>query len=295
MNKKVEVLAPQDLSGRKPESSYRKLRNHLSSTKARIPLVWLKHKAFRPEDIFLGAYPRSGSTWSRFILFQILTGQEAGFDAVNKALCGVSSFHRGISALPGNGRLIGTHEVYRPEYKRAIYLVRDVRDVLLSEYSYNKSLGYFDADLDQFVMDFSHGKVNGFGPWHRNVISWLDSPIAHTSNLLVVKFEDLRRNTEDVCTHITQFLGLNVDRHEIRKAVAANSLAKMREKENESPQLPPGKDRFVRNGSVQGWLGKLTAAQLEIIEYYSGDALLRLGYPLSKLIAEKSPGCAVGL
>jgi hypothetical protein len=291
---KIELTDWRALPQRRPGSSYKRLRNRLSRTKARIPVVWLRHRAFHPADIFLGAYPRSGSTWSRFTLFEILTGREAGFDDVNKTLRGVAGFHHGIPVLPGGGRLVGTHEAYRSEYKRAIYLVRDARDVLLSEYAYVKTLGYFDGDLDQFVIEFARGRVNGFGPWYRNVSSWLDSPIAGTANLLVVRFEDLRQNPEELFGRLTEFLGVSADRQAIWRAVANNSLDKMREKEDQSPQLPPGKDRFVRSGSVQGWRGKLTDSQLQVIEQYVGRILFRVGYPVSTLLPEESPSYPVG-
>jgi Sulfotransferase domain len=265
----------------KIELTARRLRNRLSRTKARIPIVWFCHRGFQSTDIFLGAYPRSGSTWSRFTLFEILTGQEAGFNAVNKTLKGVHRLQHGIPVLPGGGRLLGTHETYRRDYKKAIYLVRDARDVLLSEYAYLKALGYFDGDLDRFILEFSHGNVNGFGPWHRNVSTWLDSPIARTPNLLVVRFEDLRRNPEALFARLTEFLGVPADRQLIHRAVVNNSLDKMREKENQSPQLPLGNDRFVRSGLAQGWRGKLSDSQLKLIEQYAGDVLLRTGYDLS--------------
>ena len=37
--------------------------------------------------------------------------------------------------LPNGGRLIKTHEQYRSQYKRAIYLMRDLRDVMLSNWA----------------------------------------------------------------------------------------------------------------------------------------------------------------
>jgi hypothetical protein len=167
-------------------------------------------------------------------------------------------------------------------------LVRDARDVLLSEYAYLKALGYFRGDLDQFIAAFLRGRVNGFGPWHRNVSSWLDSRIASTPNLLVVRFEDLRQNPEELFARLTEFLGVSANLQVIRRAVANNTLDKMREKESLSPQLPPGKGRFVRSGSVQGWCGKFTDSQLQVIEQYSGSILTRLGYPVSTLRPEKS-------
>jgi hypothetical protein len=36
--------------------------------------------------------------------------------------------------------------------------------------------------------------------------------------------------------------------------------------------------RFVRKGAVAGWRGKLTDAQIKIINHYAGNMLATLGY-----------------
>jgi len=272
----------------KPTMEYKRLRYLLSKTKLRRPLYWVRHMGLRPADIFFGSYPRSGSTWTRFVLYEILTGRDASFDAVNATLRGVQRLTHGIPVLPGGGRLVGSHEQYRGEYGRALYLVRDGRDVLLSEYAYLTSLGFYRKDLDHFVAGFveAHGRVNGFGPWQRHVRSWLDSPIAGTSDLLLMQYETLRKNPEDSFLRICDFLGVRAGLDTVQRALASNSISQMREKERRSPQLPPGKDTFVRSGSVQGWRGKLSQSQLELFEQYAGDVLSRLGYPLSTAAQE---------
>lgn len=265
---------------RTPTSSYRKLRRELSKTKLRIPHIWLRHRGLEPSDVFLASYPRSGVSWTRFILYEILTGEEAGFAAVNAGIRGVGRHTLGLRALPKNGRLIATHEQYRKEYKRAIYLVRDGRDVALSEFAYTSALEFFHGDLDQFLRTFLCGKISGFAPWHRHVSSWLDSPIAETERLMVVHYEDLRQNPVQGFTSIAEFLGLDVDPKRIQRAVTNNSLEKMKKKEVAEPQKASMKDRFVRNGFVQGWRSKLTDQQLEFIEQHAGSVLARLGYPV---------------
>lgn len=269
-------------TGPRKKPQFTRFRYELSKTKLRIPLVWVRHRALRQSDIILGAYPRSGSTWTRFTLFEILTGREADFDVVNATLRGVGSFERGMPVLPYGGRLIGTHEQYRREYKRAVYLVRDGRDVLLSEYAYLKALKFFDSDLDRFIERFlgkDGHRINGFGPWQNHVSSWLDSPLANTSNLLLVRFHELRNNPEEGFSRIADFLGVDVTSERIHQAVLNNSLSRMREKEKRSPQLPSQKDSFVRKGANQGWRGTLTESQLDLIERRAGSILLRLGYP----------------
>lgn len=277
---------------RKPESVYRRLRYELSKTWARTPLLRLRHRGFRQTDVFFASYPRSGSTWSRFTLFEMLTRKEASFDAVNTAFRGIGAHSLGLPILPGGGRLIGTHESYQPEYKKAVYLVRDARDVLLSEYAYLKALGRLGGDLDEFVAAFVQRKVNGFGAWQIHVASWLNSPIAGTSSMLLVRFEDLRSDPEMAFRGIAEFLGMEVEPEAVKRAVANNSLEQMRAKEDRSPQRASVRGRFVRSGSPQKWRTELSPRQLQMVEQAAGDSLCRMGYPIGSLSQENVFGAA---
>jgi Sulfotransferase domain len=270
----------------KPTNAYRKLRRKLSKTGLRAPLIWLRHHGFRPADVFLGSYPRSGTTWSRFVLLEILTGHEGGFDEVNGVLHGVGYHATGVPVLPGGGRLVATHEQYRKSYHKAVYLVRDVRDVILSEFAYTTDLEFFDGNLDSFISEFLRKKVNPFGPWQKHVASWLDSPIAGTPDLLTVHYQDLRKNPLEGFTRIANFLGVETDPGLIQRAIEHNTLAKMKEKERVAPQRASVKGQFVRSGEVQGWRAKLTPEQVKFITRYAGDVLQRLGYPLSNETTE---------
>jgi hypothetical protein len=250
-------------------------------TPLRKPVLWLRHHGFRPQDVFLGSYPRSGQTWSRFVLYEILTGKEGGFDDVNGSIHLVANHATGASLLPGGGRLIATHEHHWRSYHKAIFLVRDARDVILSEFAFTTALEYFRGDLDSFIHTFLCKRISAYGPWQDHVNSWLDSRISGTPNLLVVRFEDLRQDPFQRFKEMTQFLGVNPDPALIHRAIAHNSLEKMREKEQVAPQRASVKGRFVRSGAVRGWVDKLSAEQVRLIEQYAGAALQRLGYALS--------------
>jgi len=116
-------------------STLRKLRfqaKRISSIRA--PLIWLQHRGLDPGDVFLASYPRSGQYWLRFQLIEALTSQSGEFDSVDKLIPKIGAHAGAPALLPGGRRLIQTHETYRKEYKKAIYLVRDVRDVVLSEF-----------------------------------------------------------------------------------------------------------------------------------------------------------------
>jgi len=278
---------------KKPTSAYRKLRRKFAKTRLRAPLVWLQHRNLSSTDVFLGSYPKSGITWTRFVLFEMLSGMHAGFRSVNQLMTGVGQHSKALRLLPEGGRLVCTHEQYRKDYHRAIYVVRDARDVLLSEFAFLSALDYFRGDLDQFISTFllTCGSAYGYGPWQRHVDSWLDSPIAASGNLLLVRFEDLRQNPMHWFTRMAEFLGVDADQEKIRLAVANNSIQNMREKENREPVRASIRGRFVRDGAVRGWVSKLSPAQVRLIEEHAGSALLRLGYPLaSELRAEEATG-----
>jgi len=275
---------------KKPTSAWRKFRRELSKTRLRVPHIWLRHRGITPTDVFWAAYPRSGSTWSRFTLYEILTGGEASFHAVNAAIRGVGRHQFGLHTLRGNGRLISSHEQYRKEYRKAIYMVRDGRDVALSEFAYTSALEFFRGDLDEFLKVFLYGKISGFGPWPRHINSWLNSPIAGTDNMLVVRFEDLRQNPVDGFKRMADFLEVKVDDDRVRRAIANNSLDRMREKEQVEPQRASVKGRFVRDGSVQGWRSKLSPEQERFFEQHAGSILQSLGYPVSAGVVESGVG-----
>jgi hypothetical protein len=277
---------------KKPTSAYRKLRRKFAKTLLRAPLVWLNHRNLSPADVFVASYPKSGVTWTRFVLFEILSGLPAGFKTTNQLMTGVGKHTKGLRLLPEGGRLIGTHEQYRKNYKRAIYLVRDAREVVLSEFAFLTALDYFRGDLDQYISTFlfTCGSAYGYGPWQRHVSSWLDSPIAENGNLLVVRYEDMRQDPVPWFARMAEFLGVDVDLEKIKIAVENNSIQKMREKENTEPVRASIRGRFVRDGAVRGWVSHLSPAQVRLIEKHTGSALLRLGYPLSsQLCAEAAP------
>jgi hypothetical protein len=266
---------------KKPTSAYRRLRRLFVRTPFRAPVVWYRHRGLAPADMFFGAYPKSGTTYARFVLFEMFSGISSGFKATNQMMGGIGEHLSAQRLLPGGGRLISTHEYYRKDYSRAIYLVRDARDVLLSEFAFLKALDFVRDDLDSFVKHFLFTKVSGYGPWHKNLASWLDSPIAKSGNLLLVRYEDLRQDPVPCFQRMAEFLGMEVSEEKVRSAVENNSIQRMREKENKEPVKVSVRGRFVRDGAVRGWVSKLTPAQIRMIEDEMGGMLLRLGYPLS--------------
>ena len=262
----------------------RRLRRNVTKTSLRNPVIWLRHFGTAPADVFLSSYPRSGNTWLRFLLCEILTGQQAHFRLVNQVLPEVGHHRSAPQLLQGGGRLVKSHECYRCEYKKAIYLVRDIRDVILSAYAFETERGFVGREFSDYLIPFLRGRTNGFGSWQRHVRSWLDGDIAKTGDLLVIRFEDMRSDPERVLVSVVEFLGVDVDLRAIQAAISNNTIDRMRMKEDNSRAIFKSgteEGRFVRKGSVKGWRNKLNEAQLQAINHFAGNELLRMGYALA--------------
>lgn len=281
-------------------TTLKELRYKASRTKLRAPQAWWEHRGLNDQDVMFASFERSGNTWLRFVLMEVLTTGDAGFLNVNQIVPEMGTHREMKPVLPNGGRLIKTHEQYRSDYKRAIYLMRDLRDVMLSNWARDKEMGfsdYFDhgRGMDGYVESFLQGKVNRFGSWQAHVDSWLNSPLAKNGNLLVVRYEDLRKDTEDGLMEMLEFLKIKGDAGRVRRAIENNSLRNMREKEekakNSGATLGKGTllrkhrvdkedARFVRSGSMGGWREKLSETQCEMVTRYAGEALVRAGYPV---------------
>ncbi|HEX8815495.1 MAG TPA: sulfotransferase domain-containing protein [Terriglobales bacterium] len=270
-------------------ANIRRFRANLAKSKVRVPIIWARHRGLYSNDVFLASYPRSGNTWLRFVLGEVLTGKSIEFDTVDNVIPELKWHRRGEKIFADGGRLIKTHEPYRPEYRKALYIVRDARDAALSQYARSVQLGIADPDMDRFLVSFLMGTFHGYGAWGPHIRSWLDSPLSRQGKMLVVKFEDLRKNPEQVLPRMVEFTGKTVNMDAIRAALANNTVEKMQEKEVRSKKLPQSNTevgRFVRKGAVQGWRDKLTPAQLQLFEKYIGRELAELGYPSASAVAD---------
>lgn len=257
----------------------RKIRHTIARSPVHRPLAWIRHRGIRPTDVFVASYPRSGNTWLRFMLYEILVGQSSSFVNIHQLVPDIGQQDAALPLLAQSGRLIKTHEPYRREYRKAIYLVRDARDVALSEFAYQKALGVIPDDFEVYLQRFLRGQVNPFGSWVEHVNSWMMAKDDERAEILLVRYDKLRRDPEESLAAMMEFLAVNVERQVIQRAIANNSVEKMRVKEKANPQKASAKGRFIREGAVGGWSEAFTPAQALLFEQSTGTVLQRLGYP----------------
>jgi len=99
-------------------------------------------------DVFLVSYPKSGNTWTRFLISNLVyPEQPANFGNINELIPdpeGLSKRH--LARLP-RPRVIKSHQYFHPRYERILYVVRDPRDVAISEYHFHRKCRVIDDNL----------------------------------------------------------------------------------------------------------------------------------------------------
>src|SRR5215471_3784455 len=95
--------------------------------------------AVHPDDTMIVSYPRSGNTWSRFLIANLVyPDQNPDFTNIERLIPDNSSkSSRGLKHTP-RPRLVKTHDYFDHRYPRTIYIARDPRDVALSYYDYHR-------------------------------------------------------------------------------------------------------------------------------------------------------------
>jgi hypothetical protein len=246
-------------------------RAYFKNRSMRLPVNVIRHRGTRPNDLFIASYPRSGTTWLRFLLFELLTGEPAEFVSVNESIPYVGR-HRGArELLPWGGRAIQTHETFLHGVTSAIYLVRDPRSVVLSEYRWQLRTGLFEGSFESFFDAFVSGRANPYGRWDRHVDTWTSSRLAAEGRLHIVRFIDLRTDTVGELSRILDFLGVQRSTSVVERVVANNGLSEMQMKEERAPEGALGTRarpdiRFVQAGSTSAWRSELTPEHARAIE-----------------------------
>jgi len=236
-----------------------------------------------PDDTFITSYPKSGNTWTRFLIANLLRpGGEVDFLNIQRI---VPDMYRDLDPalrrLP-RPRVLKSHEPYTPGYPKVLLIVRDPRDIALSYFHYKIAHGVMDPDtpIAEFVERFVTGRVDGFGPWGENVGSWLGAREGDDA-FLMLRYEDIKANTPGALRKIAGLIGVEADDATIEQAVKDSSFDRMREldsKQQWNPTQLKGATPFVRKASAGGWRDDLPAESVQLIESHFGSVMSRLGY-----------------
>jgi len=244
--------------------------------------------AVYPDDTFVVSYPRSGNTWTRFLIANLVYPEKnVGFTNIEKLIPDTSSqSNRALKSTP-RPRIIKTHEYFDHRYRKVIYIVRDPRDVALSYYDFQRKYMQIDDafPLEQYVEDFVQGRLISidWGTWAENVSSWIYTR-GKSKNFLLLRYEDMMQDTTRELTRIAQFFGIEAAPTRLQEVIDRSSADRMRELEKlEADRWIATKNRrkdipFVRVAKAGGWRTSLPVKSVEQIENAWGDLMITLGY-----------------
>ena len=239
-----------------------------------------------PDDTFLVSYPKSGSTWARFLLAALANPTETvSFANIDSILPSISSRSKRDLRNQPRPRLIKSHEYFDARYKNVIYVVRDPRDVVLSQYRFFLKRGAIDDGyaLDRFVSRFMTGDLNDYGSWGENVGSWLAARNG-SSRFLLLRYEEMLGKTANELTKVADFLGMKVSPEQVARCVEQGSADRMRDlekKQGDQWVTTKGKRKdvpFVGAAKAGGWKSGLTTEHISQIESAWGPLMRYLGY-----------------
>lgn len=246
-----------------------------------------------PDDLFIVSYPKSGNTWTRFLLGNLIYQDEpVTFRNIEARIPSIYIFSdRQLLRLP---RIFKSHDCFDPRYRNVICIVRDPRDVTVSAYHYSIKVKLLpdSCPMEDFVPLFMSGTFGSglladprWGSWYDNVASWL--AMRHDRKFLLLRYEDMLDNAARELQKVADFLGIEATPDRITRAVDLSSADKMREMEKaqskdwqltkETRQDKP----FVRKARAGTWKSEMSPAAAALIEASWGDLMQNLGYELS--------------
>lgn len=241
-----------------------------------------------PDDTFLVSYPKSGNTWTRFLIANLVRPHEkVDFSNVHQIIPGPDVVrHRDLLRTP-RPRIIKSHQYFDPRYARVIYIVRDPRDVVLSEYHAQRKSKRVDDHypIEKFARRFLVGETSDYASWGEHVASWLSTRYGQPGFLLL-RYEDMLQDTARELSRIASFLDLNPTSDLIEQAIGRSSVDKMRDLEKSQAHLfNATKDTrqdilFVRSAKAGGWHSALPETCQLQVEQAWGHLIRWLGYEL---------------
>lgn len=222
------------------------------------------------DDIILTSFPKSGNTWIRFFLCNLVSLKEWDGDTVTFARLDATMPELGVSNLleawPHDTipRVVKTHKPFWPSFagKRTVLLIRDPRDVMVSYYHFeqNKRRGRSESDFSSFIRQPKYG----LKAWCQHYQSWVDKAT------VCLRYEKLKEDDVKEFSRMLEAIGIEVSRSLIEQAARRSRLKNVRSVEKEHGVRTTGNyfkkgKRFTRKGRTGEWKDYFAEGD---IEYY---------------------------
>jgi hypothetical protein len=241
-----------------------------------------------PDDVFIISYPKSGNTWTRFLVANLaFPHEQVNFANINRLVPELEALSKSeLSRIP-RPRYLKSHQYFDPRYRKIVYIVRDPRDVVLSQYHFHRKrrLVQDGVPVEQFVTRFVAGSTSAYASWGENVAGWLATRHGRP-DFLLLRYEDMMAQPALELAKLALFLGIAADVPRLEQVVALCSADQMRKLENQQAHLWSLTKNtrqdvpFVREAKAGGWKLNLPESSVAEIERAWGQVMQFLGYDL---------------
>ena len=241
-----------------------------------------------PDDVFILSFPKSGNTWTRFLIAKLIYPETpADFSNINHLIPDPEAMSKRDLAKMPRPRIIKSHQYFDPRYPRIIFIARDPRDVLLSTYHFQRKRRVIDDHypLKEYAGQFIAGKTSPYGSWGDNVASWLVTRQGRPGFLLL-RYEDMLEDAARELNKVAAFLQIPPDAERIATAVRRSAADEMRKLEKSQAHLWSTTKStrqdvpFVRAAKAGGWRTELPEEAALQLEAAWGHLMAHLGYEL---------------
>ncbi len=272
--------------------------HHIDST------IWNDLK-FRPDDIIIATYAKSGTTWMQQIVAQMMYNGDPDLAVAEMSpwldlRVPPKDVKLPLVEAQTRRRILKTHLpvdalVYSPQAKY-IYIGRDGRDVMWSMYNHhaNGNQAYYEAlndtpgrvgppllpppaDIREYWLEWMEKDGYPFWSFWENIRSWWQ--IRELPNLLLIHFNDLKRDMPGEMRRIARFLDIPIDESRWPDIVEYCTFDWM--KRNATKTVPlggafwdGGAETFINKGVNGRWADTLTT---EDSAAYEARAVKELG------------------
>ena len=183
------------------------------------------------KDIAIFSYPRSGNTWLRLCLTDVLLQLDGNITSsrlqrqIGEAIPTLTKMDvsGAMTASPDGGRLFKTHRLDEVGGRKFIYLVRDPLDSLRSHYRFaHKGKPGTVEQIDEFCR--SEAKA-----WHSHVAEALRIRENDPGRCIFISYEGMKQNGPHVLKKACDFIGMRPSENMISRALENQSIEKRRE------------------------------------------------------------------
>eukprot|EP01095_Lingulamoeba_sp_RSL-Kostka_P002133 TRINITY_DN13027_c0_g1_i1.p2 TRINITY_DN13027_c0_g1~~TRINITY_DN13027_c0_g1_i1.p2 ORF type:complete len:307 (-),score=100.03 TRINITY_DN13027_c0_g1_i1:61-981(-) len=253
----------------------------------------LNELKIKDDDIFIATYPKTGTTLTAYLTYLIVNGnlpegKKLGevnpwierYDIVDDENDSSGEENNNKNNNKAKRRVLKTHLNYELAPKgnencKYIYVVRNIKDTLVSMYHFNKSLTFFEyeGDINHFFELFRRGKVE-YGLYLDHLKSWFQQ--RNNKQILFLSFEDISSDKIKAINDIANFLSTEITEERINEIIEKTSFNDMKTNpatNRSTTPFKPNSTKFFRKGIVGDYINHLSEEQIQLLDQQFDETL----------------------